>query len=42
MTGIDDPYEQPEAPDILVRDGTVDEAVAAIVARARSELGVHS
>jgi bifunctional enzyme CysN/CysC len=39
MTGIDDPYEQPEAPDILVRDGTVDEAVASIVARLE-ELGV--
>jgi bifunctional enzyme CysN/CysC len=41
MTGIDDPYEQPEAPDILVRDGTVDEAVASIVARLE-ELGVIS
>jgi bifunctional enzyme CysN/CysC len=41
MTGIDDPYEQPEAPDILVRDGTVDEAVASIVARLE-ELGVLS
>jgi bifunctional enzyme CysN/CysC len=41
MTGIDDPYEQPEAPDILVRDGTVDEAVASIVARLE-QLGVIS
>jgi bifunctional enzyme CysN/CysC len=41
MTGIDDPYEQPEAPDILVRDGTVDEAVATIVARLEA-LGVIS
>jgi bifunctional enzyme CysN/CysC len=41
MTGIDDPYEQPEAPDILVRDGTVDEAVASIVAQLE-ELGVIS
>jgi bifunctional enzyme CysN/CysC len=41
MTGIDDPYEQPEAPDILVRDGTVDEAVASIVAQLE-QLGVIS
>ncbi|HEX4759389.1 MAG TPA: adenylyl-sulfate kinase, partial [Thermoleophilaceae bacterium] len=41
MTGIDDPYEAPEAADIVVRDGTVEEAVAAIVARLE-ELGVIS
>jgi bifunctional enzyme CysN/CysC len=39
MTGIDDPYEPPEAPEIVVRGGSVEEAVAAIVARLE-ELGV--
>jgi bifunctional enzyme CysN/CysC len=41
MTGIDDPYEAPPAADIVVRDGTVEEAVAGIVARLE-ELGVIS
>jgi bifunctional enzyme CysN/CysC len=41
MTGIDDPYEQPEAAEIVVRDGSVEEAVATIVARLE-ELGVIS
>jgi bifunctional enzyme CysN/CysC len=41
MTGIDDPYEPPEAADIVVHAGTVEEAVAAIVARLE-ELGVIS
>jgi bifunctional enzyme CysN/CysC len=39
MTGIDDPYEAPEAAEIVVRGGSVEEAVAAIVARL-GELGV--
>jgi bifunctional enzyme CysN/CysC len=39
MTGIDDPYEAPEAPEIVVGGGSVEEAVAAIVARLE-ELGV--
>jgi bifunctional enzyme CysN/CysC len=39
MTGIDDPYEPPEAAEILVGGGSVEEAVAAIVARL-GELGV--
>jgi bifunctional enzyme CysN/CysC len=39
FTGIDDPYEPPEDPDIVVRGGTTEEAVAAIVARLE-ELGV--
>ncbi len=33
FTGIDDPYEAPEAPEIVVRGGSVEEAVAEIVAR---------
>jgi bifunctional enzyme CysN/CysC len=33
MTGIDDPYEPPDAADIVVHAGTVDDAVATIVAR---------
>jgi adenylyl-sulfate kinase len=34
FTGVDDPYEPPEAPDLVVSDGTpLDEAVAAIVRR---------
>jgi bifunctional enzyme CysN/CysC len=41
MTGIDDPYEAPEAAEIVVRDGSVEDAVAAIVARLE-ELGVIS
>jgi bifunctional enzyme CysN/CysC len=41
MTGIDDPYEAPEAPDIVVRGGSVEDAVATIVARLE-ELGVIS
>jgi bifunctional enzyme CysN/CysC len=41
LTGIDDPYEPPEAADIVVHAGTVEEAVAAIVARLE-ELGVIS
>ncbi len=39
MTGIDDPYEAPDAAEIVVRAGTVEDAVAAIVARLE-ELGV--
>jgi bifunctional enzyme CysN/CysC len=39
MTGIDDPYEAPDAAEIVVHDGTVEDAVAAIVARLE-ELGV--
>ncbi|HEY7631090.1 MAG TPA: adenylyl-sulfate kinase [Thermoleophilaceae bacterium] len=41
MTGIDDPYEEPEGAEIVVRGGTVEEAVAVIVARLE-ELGVIS
>jgi bifunctional enzyme CysN/CysC len=41
MTGIDDPYEEPEGAEIVVRGGTVEEAVAGIVARLE-ELGVIS
>ena len=32
MTGIDDPYEAPEAAEIVVSGGSVEDAVAAIVA----------
>ena len=35
MTGIDDPYEAPAAPEVAVAGGGVDEAVAAIVAELR-------
>src|SRR5919204_43688 len=38
FTGIDDPYEPPENAEIVVRGGTTEEAVAAIVARLE-ELG---
>jgi len=33
MTGIDDPYEPPRAPDVEVAGGSVEQAVAAIVAK---------
>jgi bifunctional enzyme CysN/CysC len=33
LTGIDDPYEAPEAAEIVVRGGSVEEAVGAIVAK---------
>jgi bifunctional enzyme CysN/CysC len=33
MTGIDDPYEPPRAPEVEVAGGSVEEAVAAIVAK---------
>jgi bifunctional enzyme CysN/CysC len=33
MTGIDDPYERPRAPEVEVAGGSVEEAVAAIVAK---------
>ncbi|HEX6457312.1 MAG TPA: adenylyl-sulfate kinase [Thermoleophilaceae bacterium] len=39
MTGIDDPYEPPEAPEIVVRGGSAEEAVEAIVTRLQ-ELGI--
>ena len=32
MTGIDDPYEAPETPELVVRPGRLDDAVAAVVA----------
>ena len=32
MTGVDDPYEAPAAPEVEVGAGAVDDAVAAIVA----------
>ena len=32
LTGVDDPYEAPEAPDVRVVPGPIDEQVAAIVA----------
>ena len=32
MTGIDDPYEAPEAPDVRIVPGPIDEQVAAVVA----------
>ncbi|MGZ4203172.1 MAG: adenylyl-sulfate kinase [Thermoleophilaceae bacterium] len=35
MTGIDDPYEAPAAPEVAVAGGGVDEAVAAILAELR-------
>jgi bifunctional enzyme CysN/CysC len=41
FTGIDDPYEAPEAADIVVHGATIEEAVAAIVARLE-DLGVIS
>jgi bifunctional enzyme CysN/CysC len=41
MTGIDDPYEPPDAADIVVRGATPEQAVATIVARLE-ELGVIS
>jgi bifunctional enzyme CysN/CysC len=41
FTGIDDPYEPPEAADIVVGGASVEEAVATIVARLE-ELGVIS
>jgi bifunctional enzyme CysN/CysC len=41
MTGIDDPYEPPEAAEIVVRDDSVEDAVATIVTRLE-ELGVIS
>ena len=33
FTGIDDPYEPPEYPDLLLRDLDVDEAAAIVVER---------
>ena len=39
MTGIDDPYEAPEAAEIVVSGGSVEDAVAAIVAQLEA-LGV--
>jgi bifunctional enzyme CysN/CysC len=39
FTGIDDPYEPPQNPDIVVSGGSTEEAVATIVARLE-ELGV--
>jgi len=41
MTGIDDPYEPPDAADIVVRGASPEQAVATIVARLE-ELGVIS
>ena len=32
LTGVDDPYEAPEAPDVRIVPGSIDEQVAAIVA----------
>ena len=32
LTGVDDPYEAPEAPDVRIVPGPIDEQVAAIVA----------
>ena len=32
MTGIDDPYEAPETPELVVRPGRLDDAVAAVLA----------
>jgi adenylylsulfate kinase-like enzyme len=32
MTGVDDPYEPPEAAEIVVRGGSVEEALSAIIA----------
>jgi bifunctional enzyme CysN/CysC len=39
MTGIDDPYEAPETPELVVRGGSVEEAVAAIVVKLE-QLGI--
>jgi bifunctional enzyme CysN/CysC len=39
LTGIDDPYEPPDNPDIVVRGGTTEEAVAAILGKLE-QLGV--
>src|SRR5919204_2297023 len=32
LTGVDDPYEPPEAPDLVVGAGSVDESVASVLA----------
>ena len=32
MTGVDDPYEPPESPDVVVRDESLDESVARVIA----------
>jgi bifunctional enzyme CysN/CysC len=32
LTGVDDPYEAPEAPDVRIMPGPIDEQVAAVVA----------
>ncbi len=36
MTGVDDPYEPPESPDLVVAPGDVDAAVDAVIAQLRA------